>query len=482
METVKDRVAARIATALSADPADLNLSFEDQADLLATPVAGRTVAVQPTGISDKMSMSVRVYEGDVIIAQGVARVSVQVQRDVVIARTTLARGVQTRADMLETDRQWLPPTAQPATVAQAVGAVVRGRVEAGRVLMAKDVEAPIIIKKGDLVSVDCVAGTVVVGTTARAKENGCDGQVIEFQPLQSKKTFLARINGTGKAVLVLRYEPRDKDGNSIFSKSKAWSQFATFAAKAKLAKKRGAVTYNNAMVVAEVGAEVADRQMKYNQVLLGALRGYSQPGVASWALGVQIYPAASQNIPVAKDIGIVARYSDSLVFESKTGDGSQTAKGKWTKYAVGVRGRIAVGDKPASPLIGIEGMYGSSKYDFAGTDQVVLELPSVNYTFIRAGADARVPFGPAALTVGAGYINVMSGGKLGDQFPKAKFSGVDAKIGVSYAFISWLEARALFTYTRIGMKANPDVTSDPFIAGGAIDQYFVGNIGISALF
>ena len=248
------------------------------------------------------------------------------------------------------------------------------------------------------------------------------------------------------------------------------------------AKKRGAVTYNNAMVVAEVGAEVADRQMKYNQVLLGALRGYSQPGVASWALGVQIYPAASQNIPVAKDIGIVARYSDSLVFESKTGDGSQTAKGKWTKYAVGVRGRIAVGDKPASPLIGIEGMYGSSKYDFAGTDQVVLELPSVNYTFIRAGADARVPFGPAALTVGAGYINVMSGGKLGDLFPKAKFSGVDAKIGVSYAFISWLEARALFTYTRIGMKANPDVTSDPFIAGGAIDQYFVGNIGISALF
>jgi flagella basal body P-ring formation protein FlgA len=202
-ETVKDRVAARIAGALSADPADLNLSFEDQADLLATPVAGRTVAVQPTGISDKMAMSVRVYEADTIIAQGVARVGVQVRRNVVIAKTALARGTQTRTDMLEADRQWLPPTAQPATVAQAVGAMVRGRIEAGKIVMARDVEPPIIVKKGDLISVDCIAGTVVVGTTARAKENGCDGQVIEFQSLQSKKTFLARINGTGKAVLVI---------------------------------------------------------------------------------------------------------------------------------------------------------------------------------------------------------------------------------------------------------------------------------------
>src|SRR5690349_16558254 len=76
-ETVKDRVAARIANALSADPADLKLEFEDQADLLRTPVAGRTVAVQPTGQSDKMSISIRIYQGDTIIAQGVARVNIQ---------------------------------------------------------------------------------------------------------------------------------------------------------------------------------------------------------------------------------------------------------------------------------------------------------------------------------------------------------------------------------------------------------------------
>jgi flagella basal body P-ring formation protein FlgA len=210
-ETVKDRVAARIASTLNADPANLKLDFEDQADLLRTPVAGRTIAIQPTGQSDKMSMSIRVYEGDTIVAQGVARVGVHVRRDVMIAKTNLSRGMQTKAEMLEADSQWLPPTAQPATEAQAVGALVKGRVDAGKVVLARDVEPPVVVHKGDLVSVACVAGTVVVGTTARAKENGVDGQVIELQSLSSKKTYMARINGAGRAVLVMDGEQAQPD-------------------------------------------------------------------------------------------------------------------------------------------------------------------------------------------------------------------------------------------------------------------------------
>jgi flagella basal body P-ring formation protein FlgA len=202
VEMVKDRVAARIAMALGADPSDLKLDFEDQQALLSTPTGGRTIAVQPTGTSDKISLSIRVYEGDTIVAQGVVRVGVLVRRDVVVARTALPRGTQTRPDMLEGDRQWLAPTVEPATPAQAVGAVTKSRIEAGKIVLARDVEAPLVVHKGDLISVDCIAGTVVVGTTARAKENGTDGQVIELQSLSSKKTYLAKINGAGRAVLV----------------------------------------------------------------------------------------------------------------------------------------------------------------------------------------------------------------------------------------------------------------------------------------
>jgi flagella basal body P-ring formation protein FlgA len=201
-ETVRDRVAARIAVALAAAPSDLKLSFEDQADLLAMSTAGRTVTIQPTAMGDRIPMSIRVYEGDTIVSQGTARVGVQVLREVLVAKTTLSRGMTANADALDTDHQWLTPTAAPATRDQAVGAVIRGHVEAGKVVMQRDVEPPVIVKRGDLVTVDCIAGTVVVGTTARAKEPGRDGQVIEFQSLQSKKTFQARVNGAGRAVLV----------------------------------------------------------------------------------------------------------------------------------------------------------------------------------------------------------------------------------------------------------------------------------------
>src|SRR5207249_4835482 len=147
----------------------------------------------------------------------------------------------------------------------------------------------------------------------------------------------------------------------------------------------------------------------------------------------------------------------------------------------GVRGRIVPGDKPDGPLVGIEATYGSWKFDFAGSDAVVLEMPSVDYKYIRAGADARIPFGPAAVFVGAGYMNIMSAGKFGDMFPHATVGGLDAKVGGSYGVTPWLEAKASFAYTRVFSNAHPQGT-DTFIAGGALDQYFVGNVGVSAIF
>jgi hypothetical protein len=248
-----------------------------------------------------------------------------------------------------------------------------------------------------------------------------------------------------------------------------------------VAKKRGPINNNNAMIVLDAGADVGTRVLKYSTIVVGPLRAYLQPGIPAWSVGIQIYPAASQNIPFAKDIGIVARASDSLVFESQTNDGSQSAKGKFTRYAVGARYRIPVNDKADSPLFGVEATYGEWKFDFAGTDQVVLELPAVDYKYIRAGADGRIPFGPAAVFFGAGYMHIMSAGKFGDMFPHESIAGVDAKVGGSYGLTPWLEARASFVYTRVFSSANPQ-GSDQYIAGGALDQYFVGNMALAALF
>jgi flagella basal body P-ring formation protein FlgA len=202
VENVRDHVRARIAQACNAQIADLRLTFEDGAELLDTPTAGSTVAVAPTATSDKMPLSVRVYRGDMLVAQGTVRVTVLVRREVLIATTGLSRGSDIDMGTVSQQEQWLPPSITPATRSQVLGSVARARVEPGRVIQMRDVEPPIVINRGDLVSIDCVSGTVVVTSTARAKEPGREGDIIQFQSANSKKTFGARVNGPGKAVLV----------------------------------------------------------------------------------------------------------------------------------------------------------------------------------------------------------------------------------------------------------------------------------------
>lgn len=202
VETVRDYVRARIAQACGADLADLRLTFEDNAELLDTPTSGRTVAVSPAAMSDRMPLTVRVYRGDLLVAQGVVRVGVLVRRQVLVSSSPLSRGSAVNTETLDEQEQWLAPSVQPASRSQVIGSVARSRVEAGKVILAKDVEPPVVIQRGDLVSIDCVSGTVVVSTSARAKEPGREGDVIQFQSMNSKRTFGARVNGPGKAVLV----------------------------------------------------------------------------------------------------------------------------------------------------------------------------------------------------------------------------------------------------------------------------------------
>jgi hypothetical protein len=178
---------------------------------------------------------------------------------------------------------------------------------------------------------------------------------------------------------------------------------------------------------------------------------------------------------------LVARFATALPFESKTKDGSRSATGTWTRYSFGVRGRILAGDKPDAPQIGLEGTYGDWHFAFSGDDPIVSDVPGVHYKYVRGGADLRVPFDKAALIAGAGYMYILSAGQFSEKFPHATIGGVDAKVGGSYGITPMLELRATATYTRIFSTLNP-VPGDYWVAGGALDQYVVGDVAIAALF
>ena len=240
------------------------------------------------------------------------------------------------------------------------------------------------------------------------------------------------------------------------------------------------VDFTNASVIAEGAVGVGRRQLQYSDPWAGRLRPYEAPGIGIYSVGAELYPGASTNIEVLKDVGLVGRFAGSLPVESETSDG-QKVKGSFQRYAVGFRARIPTGDRKKSALIGVEATYGLWNYAFTGTDEAVDEAPSVRYQYVRAGADARIPFGPWALLAGAGYMNIASAGMLSERFPNLTVSGVDALGGGTYAIAPPVELRLLVTYSRFFSSANPEPGAD-YIAGGTLDQYVILTLGASTIF
>ncbi|HHN77047.1 MAG TPA: flagellar basal body P-ring formation protein FlgA [Phycisphaerales bacterium] len=84
-----------------------------------------------------------------------------------------------------------------------IGKVTSRRLEPGSVIEAGDIEPPLIVRRGEIVSLHCVAGAVMLRCAARALESGHEGDVIRLELLTSKEKVTARMSGRGRAVMVV---------------------------------------------------------------------------------------------------------------------------------------------------------------------------------------------------------------------------------------------------------------------------------------
>lgn len=201
--TIRDLVETELVRAQGLSPGDVRLAWADSdGAFLNTPVMGRKASVMPQGTGDKVAVLVRVYDGDRITASGTVRVGVETRRRVLVANQTIARGVTLRADMVSAETRWMGAGATAADPERAIGQVARSRVAPGDVVQVDDVEPPIVVKKGQVLGIDCVSGGIVVRASARALEAGRDGQVITVQAMNSKHTYRARLCGPGRGVTV----------------------------------------------------------------------------------------------------------------------------------------------------------------------------------------------------------------------------------------------------------------------------------------
>lgn len=228
--TVRDAIVEKVAGVLGVPTMAASLEFDAKdAEILAMATQGRTVAVSPTGVGERIGVMVKVYERDRVVASQSLRVGVKVRRQCAILNTSLDRGdVLSEASFRIEEREVAPgtPVADPKALA---GRSAKSRLAAGHVIEARDVESPLVVSRGDVVAVECLSGAIMLKTYARARGSGREGDIVSFEPMRKGRRFEARVTGPGRAV-ALAEGPGEVSGTGLASEGLAEDAGTAFPA------------------------------------------------------------------------------------------------------------------------------------------------------------------------------------------------------------------------------------------------------------
>lgn len=202
LPTVRGAVARELCRILAVPPDAVRLDFEaGDRGLLDLPTEGRVLEIAPTGASDRMPVSVTVHGPDGRMVRKTIRVDLQVRRPVAVAARAIERGSAIGPDDILAEERWVPPGSPAVSPEDAANAVARRRITPGEPLDIQSIEPPLVIRRGDRVSVRVVTGRWVVRREAAALEDGREGDEIAFAAASdSRQRFRATVSGRGQAV------------------------------------------------------------------------------------------------------------------------------------------------------------------------------------------------------------------------------------------------------------------------------------------
>lgn len=188
------------------EPWDVDVRLDDgQARLVAR--AGAAISARggmpPWEGPQRFEVTVKVPEGPVRFAID-ARVTLPPA--VVVAARSLLRGTVIRADDVQLQRGG--PDDTPGDSFQSIAEVVNQEttraIPAGKILERNLLRAPLVIQRGEVVTVYARSSGIRVRTTARARENGSLGDLILVESLLDRKAYYVRVSGIQEAEVYAR--------------------------------------------------------------------------------------------------------------------------------------------------------------------------------------------------------------------------------------------------------------------------------------
>ena len=226
----------------------------------------------------------------------------------------------------------------------------------------------------------------------------------------------------------------------------------------------------------EAGFDLATRTFTYHQGLSPNLRPYSGALAPAVAIDAQVYPLANTQSYVLQNIGLKGDFHSAFGLSTR-GDFPSSVQTAWSSFDILLRYRFPLGtDKP--PVLGVFFGYAREEFVFAIP---VASYPSAAYPALAGGGDFRVAMGRSSLTASGDYLAVLSVVGVGQNFRVPSAAGVDASLRYGLAITPFLEAFAVTSWTRYFYVFEPK-PGDTWVAGGAVDQMFHGQVGLRAIY
>lgn len=93
------------------------------------------------------------------------------------------------------------------SVEKLIGMEARQSIQAGEIVFADQVQSPVLVKRGDIITVTSQTGGIRVRTSARALKDGAHGELVQVESLGSRQKYDARIVGPREAAVFALSRP-----------------------------------------------------------------------------------------------------------------------------------------------------------------------------------------------------------------------------------------------------------------------------------
>jgi flagella basal body P-ring formation protein FlgA len=95
-------------------------------------------------------------------------------------------------------------------IEEVVGKQTTRAIPDGKIIASDDLQAPLMVHKGDVVTVYARSAGISVRTTARAKDDGGLGELVTMETMHDRKTYQARVCGVHEAEVLAQAVPAEQ--------------------------------------------------------------------------------------------------------------------------------------------------------------------------------------------------------------------------------------------------------------------------------